>query len=167
MLVSSLVATAITWGIALVIVGAAVVAGVTLIRRDSRAGLPVIVVGVLAALLAINMPHVNGTAVLVVTPGDGTAVRRDFALYGSSSYRFADGSSEQLHWNSARQLVLNDTPVPMVISKVQYGGTWAEPNRTALDPYQTVKLDGRIDHFGPDDPPPETSGQWELYWLRW
>lgn len=157
----------LAWSLAAVVIGAAAVAGVALMRRGSRIGLPIILVGVLAGLAVANLPWINGTAVLVVMAGDGKAVRKDLALYGSAAYRFADGSSEELRWNSATELVLNDTPVPMTISKVQYGVTWAEPNRTPLDPYRSVKLEGHIDHFGPEDLPPQTSEKWERYWLRW
>lgn len=167
MLLTQFQSNLIAWTIAAAVVAAAAVGGVALIRRGSRAGLPLIVAGLLAGLFAANLPQANGTAVLVAVPGEGTAERRDLALYGSAAYRFADGSSEQLHWNSAKQLVLNDTPVPMTIGKIQYGVTWAEPSETRLDPYRSVKVDGRVDHFGPGDLPPATSEKWERYWVRW
>lgn len=104
---------------------------------------------------------------LVVVPGDGIPVRKNLALYGNATFRFADGSSELLSWTSARQLVLNDTPIPLSVSKVQYGTTWAEPSVTHVDPYGTVKLEGKIDHFGPEDLPPAASEKWARYWVRW
>lgn len=167
MLVSKLVAGVIAWGIAGAILGTAVIAGVALIRRESGAGMPVIVGGLLAGLLTANLPWTNGTPVLVVIPGDGTAVRKELALYGTALYRFADGSSRQVHWRSTRQLVLNDTPVPLTVAKVQYGTIWAEPNETRVEPYGIVNLAGRIDHFGPADMPPATSEKWQRYWVRW
>lgn len=167
MLVNNLVANAIAWGLALVVLGAAAVAGVTLIRRESRMGLPLVLAGILAGLLVANLPATNGTEVLVVMPGDGAATRKDLALYGTAAYRFADGSSEELRWNSARQMVLNDTPIPMKIGKVQYGVTWSESSEIQLTPYGSAHLQGRIDHFGPQDMPPPTSGKSRRYWLRW
>ena len=167
MLLTDLQSNLITWTISGIVFGALALAGMALIRRGSPLGLPIILVGILAGLVVANLPWINGTSVLVVTPGDGTAVRRDLALYGTALYRFADGSSEQVHWRSARQLVLNDTPVPLTIAKVQYGTIWAEPNETRVDPYGAANLDGRIDHFGPGDLPPATSEKWERYWVRW
>lgn len=167
MLLTDLQSSLIAWTAGIIVFGAAALAGVAMIRRGSRLAVPIILVGILAGLAAANLPWTNGTPVLVVTPGDGKAMRRDLALYGKASYRFADGSSAQVHWKSARQLVVNDTPVPLTIAKVRYGTTWAEPNETRVDPYGAVNLDGRIDHFGPGDLPPATSGKWERYWVRW
>lgn len=167
MLLTNLQSNLITWTISGIVFGALALAGMALIRRGSRLGLPIILVGILAGLAVANLPWINGTSVLVVAPGDGTAVRKNLALYGAARYRFADGSSEQVRWRSAKQLVLNDTPVPLTVSKVEYGTTWTEPSMTRVDPYASVKLGGRIDHFGPDDLPPATSGKWVRYWVRW
>lgn len=167
MLLTDFQSNLLAWALGGIVFGAAAVVGVALIRRGSGFGLPIIVVGLLAGLLAANLPWTNGTPVLVVMPGDGAAVRKDLALYGTALYRFADGSSEHVNWKSARQLVLNDTQVPLTVAKVQYGRTWAEPNETRVDPYGAVNLDGRIDHFGPNDLPPATSEKWERYWVRW
>lgn len=165
MLITEFQSSLITWGITAVVACAAVVGGIFLIRRDSRAGLPVIIVGVLVALLAGELSH--GTRLLVVLPGDGRPARKDLRLYGSAEYRFADGSSEQVRWKSARQIVLNDTPVPLKVEKILYGTTFAERDEHDIDPYGSAKLQGRIDHFGPDDLPAGTSEKWERYWVRW
>lgn len=165
MLITEFQSSLITWGITAIMAGAAVLAGIYLIRDGSRAGVPVIIVGLLLSFLAGELAH--GTRLLVVVPGDGRPARKDLRLYGSAAYRFADGSSEQVRWKSARQLVLNDTPVPLTVAKVHYGTTWAESNETRVGPYGAVNLDGRIDHFGPDDLPPATSEKWERYWIRW
>lgn len=165
MLLTEFQSSLLAWGIAGLVAAVGVAAGISLIRRESRAGLPVIVMGVVAALFAQELSR--GTRVLVVIPGDGRPARRDLRVYAGSTYRFADGSSERLQWNSARQLVLNDTPVPMTVAKVQHGATWAEPDEARVEPYQSVKVDGRIDHFSPEDLPPRTSEKWERYWLRW
>ena len=165
MLITEFQSSLITWGITAAVAGAAVIAGILLIRDGSRAGIPVIAVGILAGFLAGELAH--GTRLLVVVPGDGRPERKDLRVYGSTTYRFADGSSERVRWKSARQIVLNDTPVPVTVAKVQYGTTWAEPNETRVDPYGAASLDGRIDHFGPNDLPPATSDKWERYWVRW
>ena len=165
MLITEFQSSVVTWGITAVVAAAAVIAGIFLIRSDSSAGLPVIIVGLLLAFLAGELSH--GTRLLVVVPGDGRPERRDLRLYGSKEYRFADGSSEQIRWKSAKQLVLNDTPVPLTVEKRLYGTTFAEPDERRVEPYGSAKLDGMIDHFGPEDLPPGTSEKWERYWIRW
>lgn len=165
MLLTDFQSSLIAWVIAGAVFGASVAAGVALIRRESRLGLPVIIVGLVAALLAQEVSR--GTRLLVVAPGDGRPARKDLRVYGRATYRFADGSSEDVGWKSARQLVLNDTPVPLTVARVQYGTTWAEPSEERLDPYQSVGVDGLIDHFGPEDLPPGTSEKWARYWVRW
>lgn len=165
MLITEFQSSLLTWGIAAIVATAAVVVGILLIRNDSRAGIPVIVVGIVLAFLAGELAH--GTRLLVVVPGDGRPARNDLRLYGSAAYQFSDGSSEHVRWKSAKQLVLNDTPVPITVAKIQYGTTWAERNETRVEPYGSARLAGRIDHFGPDDLPPATSEKWERYWVRW
>lgn len=68
---------------------------------------------------------------------------------------------------SREQIVLNDTPAPLTVAKILYGTTFAEPDERHVEPYGSVKLGGRIDHFGPADLPPATSDKWERYWVRW
>src|SRR5688572_19940341 len=143
MLISEFQSSLITWGIAALVAGAGVIAGIALIRRDSRAGLPVIAVGLVLGFLSGELAH--GTRMLVVAPGDGRPTQRDLRLYGTATYRFADGSAEQVRWKSARQLVLNDTPVPLTVEKIQYGTTFAERDERRVEPYGSVKLDARID----------------------
>ena len=165
MLITEFQSSLITWGITTAVAGAALIAGILLIRNDSRAGMPVIVVGILAGLLAGELAH--GTRLLVVAAGDGRPARKDFRVYGSTTYRFADGSSEPVRWKSAKQIVLNDTPVPLTVAKILYGTTFAEPDERRVDPYGSALVEGRIDHFGPADLPPATSEKWERYWVRW
>src|SRR5688572_13349123 len=109
MLITEFQSSLIAWSIAGIVVAAAVTAGIILIRKESRAGLPAIIVGLVVALLAQEVSR--GTRLLVVEPGDGRPARKDLRLYGSATYRFADGSSEEVRWKSARQIVLNDTPM--------------------------------------------------------
>lgn len=165
MVITEVQSSLITWGITAILAGAAVLAGLHLIRGGSGAGLPVIIAGLLLSFLAGELAH--GTRLLVVVPGDGQPARKDLRVYGSSTYRFADGSSEPVRWKSAEQIVLNDTPVPLTVAKILYGTTFAEPDERPVEPYGSVQLDGRIDHFGPADLPPATSEKWERYWVRW
>lgn len=111
-------------------------------------------------------PWTNGTRVLVVFDQGGIFARRDLRVYGAAEYQFTNGRSERLRWNSAKQIVLDDTASPFTVAKVRYGVTWAEPDETRVGRYEVAKFDGRIDHFGPNDLPPQTSEKWERYWLR-
>ena len=166
MLVTEATAAIIAWSIAGMIVIASAAAGITLLRRDSRLGVPVIAIGLLAALFLSATSLAHGTRVLVVFDEGGVFARKDLRVYGGATYRFADGTPVQLRWNSARQLVLNDTSVPLTIEKVMYGVHFGDRLETPLGAFQMVELDGRIDHFGPQDQPPGTSEKWERYWLR-
>ena len=166
MLVSETVSSLIAWGVTGIIASAGILAGILLIREDSRFGLPIVGIGLLLALLSFAGPWTHGTPVLVVHDPQHVFARKDLRLYGRATYVLGNGESARLHWNSARQLVINDTAVPLSVAKVQYGVTFAEPHETPIGAYQVAKFDGRIDHFGPNDLPPSTSDKWTRYWLR-
>lgn len=168
MLLSNGQASLLAWTLAIVALLAFAIPGVLLLLHDYSWGKVLLPLGVVAALILGASKPAHGTRVLIVEVSlTGGLVRSDRRLYGNASYRMSNGSTHSLRWNAARQLLLNDTPAALTVSKAQYGVTFAGSWEKRVGPFELATFDGSIDHFGPYDTPPATSEKWNRYWVRW
>lgn len=168
MLLSTGQADLLSWALAIAAFLVFAVPAVLLIRNEYSWGKFLLPLGLFAALMVAASKPAHGTRVLIVevSQADGL-VRVDRRLYGSAGYTMTNGSTPVLKWNSARQILVNDTPATLTVSKRLYGVTFAEPWEKRVAPFELATFDGSIDHFGPYDAPPATSEKWERYWVRW
>lgn len=168
MLLTASQANLFSWAVGAVIFAAFAVPGIVLVRRDRGWGKLLVVVGLIAGFFAAVSKPANGSRVLIVRVGaDGQPVRDDRRVYGSAGYRMSNGAARTLTWNTAAEILVNDTPAPLVLTKAVYGVPVADEERTVIDPFQVKLLDDWILHFGPNDQPPSTSYELTRYWLHW
>jgi hypothetical protein len=168
MLLTETQSTAISWALG----GVVILAGLGLgfwLRRGGRpgGGMAVAVFALAGYIIAISR-FANGTPVLVMRGDEAGFVRTDHRLYGTTTYAYANGQSDDLHWMAARHLIVNDTPRTLKLRTVRYG-FGAVSGTEDIAPYRRRELKGRLRHFGPGDPPPGRidTGEWERYWLFW
>lgn len=175
MLVRGFVATVIVWVVRAIIVFAAMwVGGSVMMRADrthnkilSGLGGAILLAGVVA--LFFSGRFAGGTPVLFARPSGEDVVRADSRLYGSTTYRFSDGRAAVIR-GGARQVVVNDTPMRLVVSSILYSGARGEkPPDVRIEPYSIGRASGRIDHFGFNDQAPARSKKQvrlRLWWER-
>lgn len=156
---------AIAWAIG----GAFIVAGALLgywLHRTERPGGGVVFAVLAVAGYILSMANfTNGTRVLVMKGDDRGYVRSDLRLYGTATYTYADGRSENLRWLGARHIIINDTTRTLKLGTVRYGAGLTTTEEIA--PFHRADAGGILDHFGPGDRPPAQSTRMELYWLHW
>lgn len=168
MLLSTGQAGVLSWMLAIAAFLLFAVPAVLLMLNDYSWGKVLLPIGLLAALILGASKLAHGTRVLIVEVSpSGGLVRTDRRLYGSAGYTMTNGSTRMLSWSSARQILLNDTPATLTVTRRQYGVTFAKPWEKPVGPFEVAALAGSIDHFGPHDVLPATSEKWERYWVRW
>src|SRR5687768_9504987 len=127
MLLSTAQAGVFSWALAIAAFLIFAVPAVWLMREDYPLGKFLLPIGLFAALLVGVSKPASGTRVLIVEVSQtGGLMRTDRRLYGSAGYTMTNGSTPVLKWNSARQILVNDTPATLTVSKTQYGVTFAE-----------------------------------------
>lgn len=168
MLLSEFQAAALAWTCGGAVIAAGLIAAVVMFRSGRLIAGYLCVAAALAGFVLATSNFANGTRVLVMRGDAASFVRSDLRLYGSSTYPYADGHTEHLHWRGARHIIVNDTPRPLMLKGVAYGAGGV-PVTKEIAPFQRAEIDGIVRHFGPADAPPSRidTGEWVRYWLYW
>jgi len=171
MLLTPFQASLFAWTLGGVCAAAGLWIFVALRRRDNPlAPIPAFVLLTIGLVVAAS-GLANGTALVIVTDGGTAPIRTDRRLYGSRKYQYANGQQGTIaRGGDTRTIVVNDTPVTLVLETVRYGSSLSSSRPVA--PYSSVAIDHQLEFFGPTDRPPAritASGGYETekYWLRW